>query len=154
MSTVRRMQEGDIDMLASAFLHLNKSREQFETFWSEHCSGIRVTFVAETEGAVVGYTNLIWRRDYQPFLDAGIPEISNMHVLDEWQGQGIGTALIRAAEDEAIANGIAVIGIGYGLSPDYARAQRLYAKLGYVPDGRGPHPSKWGDTLFLTKRVI
>ena len=30
-----------------------------------------------------------------------------------------------------------VMGIGVGLYPDYGPAQRLYAKLGYRPDGRG-----------------
>jgi len=28
-------------------------------------------------------------------------------------------------------------GIGVGLTPDYGPAQRLYARRGYVPDGRG-----------------
>ena len=35
-----------------------------------------------------------------------------------------------------------VIGIGVGLTPDYAAAQHLYPKLGYVPDGLGTHQTQ------------
>lgn len=120
-------------------------------FWQEHAAGRRVTFVAVSGGLIVGYTNLVWKSDYDPFQESDIPEINDMHVVDEFQKQGIGTALIRACEDLAAAQGIAVIGIGVGLTPDYAAAQRLYPKLGYVPDGRGIRPTPWGDTLYLTK---
>ncbi len=30
---------------------------------------------------------------------------------------------------------------GFGLTPDYGAAQRLYPKLGYIPDGRGAVPT-------------
>ena len=57
------------------------------------------------------------------------------------------------------------VGIGVGMGADYGAAQRLYVRLGYVPDGRGVTyaalPVKRGDrvvvdddlVLYLTKRL-
>lgn len=134
---IRQMQEEDIDFLAKVFHPLNKPRDQFEMFWREHQAGNRVTFVACIEEKSVGYTNLVWKSDYKSFDETGIPEINNMHILDEFQKQGIGTALIQEAEKIALMQGKEEIGIGFGLTPDYGTAQRLYPKLGYIPDGRG-----------------
>ncbi len=151
---IRQMKESDIDSLAKNFSRLNKQRDQFEMFWKEHQAGRRVTFVAVSREELVGYTNIVWQSEYASFQELGIPEINNMHVLDELQKQGIGTALIKEAERFAAAQQKTEIGIGFGLTPDYGSAQRLYPRLGYIPDGRGAQPSPWGDVLFLTKRVV
>jgi GNAT superfamily N-acetyltransferase len=74
-----------------------------------------------------------------------------MHVINEFQNQGIGTVLIKEAESTAVAHHTKTIGIGVDLKPHNSTAQRLYTKLGYIPDGRGPQTSPWGDILFLTK---
>ena len=76
-----------------------------------------------------------------------------MYILDEFQQQGIGTALVQAAEIIAskalkTTNGIGVVPI-----EQYAAAQRLYPKLGYIPDGRGLHPTIWGDVLYFMKDI-
>jgi GNAT superfamily N-acetyltransferase len=148
------MKESDIDGLTKNFSRFNKQRDQYEMFWKEHQEGRRVTFVAVSREEVVGYANLLWESDYAPFRESNIPEINNMHVVDEFQKQGIATALIQEAERIASAQNKEVIGIGFGLTPDYGSAQRLYPKLGYVPDGCGAQPSPWGDVLFLTKRLV
>jgi hypothetical protein len=36
-----------------------------------------------------------------------------------------------------IQSNISIVGIGVGLYQSYGSAQRLYAKRGYIPDGRG-----------------
>ena len=41
------------------------------------------------------------------------------------------------AEQLARDRGIATLGITVGLFDDYGLAQRLYARRGYIPDGRG-----------------
>jgi GNAT superfamily N-acetyltransferase len=151
---IRQMEESDIDGSTKTFSRLNKRREQFEMFWKEHQEGKRVTFVAVSGEEIVGYTNLLWQSDYIPFQEMGIPEINNMHVLDGFQKQGIGTALIQAAECVAAAQDKEEIGIGFGLTSDYGQAQRLYPKLGYIPDGRGAQLTPWGDVLYLTRRLI
>ena len=150
---IRQMEASDVEGIATPFALLNKQRDQYETFWKEHSEGKRVTFVALVGEEVVGYTNLLWQSDYPPFQESGIPEINNMHILDAFQRQGIGTALIREAERVALAHGKNEIGIGFGLTADYGTAQRLYPKLGYFPDGRGAFSTLWGDVLYLIKRL-
>src|SRR5262245_41773233 len=116
---VHQMEKGDIDLLTKAFYPLNKPRDQFELFWREHQAGNRVTFVACAGEEIVGYTNLVWMSDYKPFQEMDIPEINNMHVLDKFQKQGIGTALIQESENIALRHGKEDIGIGFGLTSDY-----------------------------------
>jgi hypothetical protein len=51
---------------------------------------------------------------------------------------------MRKAE-ATVAERFLVVGIGVGLFADYGSAQRMYAKRGYIPDGRG---------LFNGKRFL
>jgi len=67
--------------------------------------------------------------------------------------------LVVYLEGMARLEGYREIGLGVGLYRDYGSAQRLYAKLGYVPDGRGVtyrgfpvepgHLYRAGDDLIL-----
>jgi hypothetical protein len=45
--------------------------------------------------------------------------------------------LMDAAENMTRRRGAAELGITVGLFDDYGPAQRLYARRGYLPDGRG-----------------
>ncbi|MBV9471303.1 MAG: GNAT family N-acetyltransferase [Abitibacteriaceae bacterium] len=150
---IRQMTEKDVDAIAQAFAHWNKRREQYERYWQENQQGKRITLVAVAGEQVVGYANIIWQPDYEPFQEAGIPEINDMNVVAEFQKQGIGTAFIQAAESIALQHGKEWLGIGFGLTADYGAAQRLYPKLGYIPDGRGAHSTPWGEVLYLTKQL-
>jgi ribosomal protein S18 acetylase RimI-like enzyme len=47
---------------------------------------------------VVGCSNILWRSHYLPYQEAGIPEINDLNVAEEFQNCGIGRALIREAE--------------------------------------------------------
>jgi ribosomal protein S18 acetylase RimI-like enzyme len=57
-------------------------------------------------------------------------------VLQEYRRKGIGSALMDEAETRIFQRGSAA-GLGVGLYADYGNAQRMYARRGYVPDGRG-----------------
>jgi GNAT superfamily N-acetyltransferase len=108
------------------------------TYLPEQLAGERVVFVVETEErGLVAYVSLIWKPHYAPFAEAGIPEISDMVVVEPLRAQGHGQAMIAACEARARAAGCNEIGIGFALYADYGRAQRLYVRLGFVPDGRG-----------------
>ena len=150
---IRRMVRGDIGAITDTFVRMNKRREQYERYFEENLSGRRVTLVAVAGGEVVGYTNVLWESGYGPFRLEGIPEINDLNVIDGWRKRGVGSALIREAERVAREAGKPVMGIGVGLTPDYAAAQRLYPKLGYVPDGRGVHSTRYGDVTYLTKTL-
>jgi GNAT superfamily N-acetyltransferase len=68
------------------------------------------------------------------------PEIRDLAVHESWTRRGIGTALVRAAEDEVRASGFARIGLGTGLEPSYAPARAMYERLGYR-EAHGPYVS-------------
>ena len=150
---IRRMEIQDIEPVAQAFAHMNKTQEQYEQYWQEHVAGTRVTLVAELAGSIVGYTNVIWEPDYASFRRQGIPEINDMNVVAPLRCNGIGAKMIAAAEQVVQQAGKSIIGIGVGVTPDYEIAQGLYPKVGYVADGTGIHPDEWGGCTYATKRL-
>ena len=150
---IQQMTESDVNNIAQTFSCWGKKLELCKRYWKENQQGERVTLVAVSAAQVIGYTNVVWQSDYEPFLEAGIPEINDMSVITRFQKQGVGTALIQEAESIVVALDKKEIGIGFGLTPDYGAAQRLYVKLGYIPDGRGAQPTLYGDVLYLTKRL-
>lgn len=148
---IQHMISSDVDSLAAAFASWNKPREQYERYWRENQAGQRITIIAMCGEAIAGYSNLVWQSDYAPFREAGIPEINDMNVIEPFRRRGIATAFIHEAERLAAAHGKALMGIGFGLTADYGNAQRLYPKLGYIPDGRGAQSTLWSDVLYLTR---
>jgi GNAT superfamily N-acetyltransferase len=93
-----------------------------------------------------------WRLHYPPFREAGIPFIQNIEVRYDLRGQGYGGRVLDAVE-AMIAQRASKAGICVALFDDYGPAQRLYAKQGYVPDGRGAchrfTPLQRGQTITL-----
>lgn len=136
--TIRRLAASDPTLISAAFAEVGwaKPVEQYERYLAEQGAGRRLTLVAEVGGAIAGYVTLNWDPAYPPFREAGLPEVQDLNVLPPFQRRGLGAALVRAAEGAARGRSEAV-GIGVGLGPDYGAAQRLYVRLGYVPDGRG-----------------
>lgn len=151
--TIRVMTERDVERLASAFTRYNKSREQYERYFQENQRGERLTLIAFAGDEVVGYGNIRWRAEYEPFRQSEIPEIVDLNVVEEFRRRGIATALILEAERIAAERSKPVMGIGVGVTPDYDAARRLYPKLGYAYDGRGPRHTPYGDILYLTKTL-
>jgi GNAT superfamily N-acetyltransferase len=146
---LRNLNDQDIDFIRASF-HW-QSNEQWLRIQSQNQSGQRITLLAIQDERVVGYANLVWRSDYTPFLEQGIPEINNMHILPDYQHQGIGTALIKACEVLTAQAGKSAIGIGVAQCENYAAAQRLYPYLGYIPDGRGLVSTQWGEIQYSIK---
>lgn len=144
MAEVRELQPDDLPRLAAVKdggPAWHGDWDHWPEYLAEHQAGERVVFVAteDTLGAEapVGYASLVWRPHYPPFAAEDTPEISDMVVVEGLRGAGIGSALIAACEARAAAAGKRRIGIGFALYPDYGRAQRLYVRRGFVPDGRG-----------------
>src|SRR5581483_9578373 len=152
-TTIRPMEAGDIDKIARVFAHWNKTVEQYRRYFEENRRGGRVTLVALRGDEVIGYANVLWDSYYEPFRCEGIPEINDLNVLEGFQGQGIATELIRRCEEIMKTKGKTVSGIGVGLTPDYARAQRLYPHLSYIHDGRPDTTSEWGPERHFTRKI-
>jgi GNAT superfamily N-acetyltransferase len=70
-----------------------------------------------------------------------VPQLDHLEVPGPFQGRGIGTALVRAAEDTARQFGHEQLALGVGL--DNPKARRLYERLGYVDWGHGTVVGTW-----------
>lgn len=79
--------------------------------------------------------------DDAPVAKAGIDFAVEAHAATIWQvathpdfeGRGLATALMRFAEERALARGVRRMRLG--VEVENVRAQRLYEFLGYVPIG-------------------
>ena len=83
--------------------------------------GESVFLLALAAGEIVGHGELLLGAE---------PELRHLQVDEVRRGQGVGTALVRAAE-ERMRGGTLSIGVGV----DNPRARCLYERLGYLGTG-------------------
>ncbi len=135
---IEQLEKRHIDMIVSSFSQMgwNKPHSQYERYLDEQTAGTRRVLIATISGNFAGYATIVWESKYPNFREGKIPEIQDLNVLPTYRGRGIATALLGEAE-QIIAARSAIVGMGVGLHPGYNAAQRLYVKLGYIPDGRG-----------------
>lgn len=95
------------------------------------------SLIATQGSGVLGYVAIVWESNYEGFRRRGIPLLHQISVAEGHRRQGIATLLMDAAEGLARDRGIATMGVTVGLFDEYGPAQRMYARRGYVPDGRG-----------------
>ncbi len=93
--------------------------------------------MAVFEGKPAGFCILNWQPKYAYFKKCGLPEIQDINVLPLYRRRGIGRAMVEFCENLARARGYDEMGIGVGLDSSFGSAQRLYVKMGYIPDGLG-----------------
>ena len=91
--------------------------------------------VAEVDDVPVARVGL----DFTASDEPGVVVLWAAHVDPEWQGRGIGTALMRHLEEVAATRGSSVVELLVG--EENRRAQALYERLGYVVCGSGV--SRW-----------
>lgn len=139
-ATIRPLARRDLEALDEWFGPHSQYRNP-RTRWMEHLrlakEGAQIVVVAEADGKAVGFCALLRASGYPPFQTSNVPEINNLLVAPPYRNRGIGRQLVVHLEGMARLEGHREIGLGVGLYGDYGSAQRLYAKLGYVPDGRG-----------------
>ncbi len=133
---LRRAVQHDLPQLEKIAAEMKAHHEPgyFARCFEEQDSGARIIFISADGN---GYAQLIWSPTYAPFRRLGIPEIQDVNVVPAARRQGLGEALVARCEEEARAAGKSDIGIGVGLHAGFGAAQRLYARMGYVPDGGG-----------------
>ena len=139
---IRKFSDSDIQTIVDSFQQANwpKPASTFEVYLQEQLNNDRLLWVAHVDNKFAGYVTLKWQSQYGPFVVANIPEIMDLNVLPSFRGLGVGSKLLEYAEKEA-ATKSNIVGLGVGLyaGPDggYGAAQKLYAKSGYLPDGKG-----------------
>lgn len=140
---------------------MNKSQNKFQIKKAEHkdistlleisklCDSIkpahyfdvslkqRDVFIMMEDMNPVGYAMLNWSPRYSLYKRLDIPEIQDINIIPECRRQGRGEAFILYLEEVVRQGGRTEIGIGVGLHSGFGAAQRLYCRLGYLPDGNG-----------------
>ena len=133
------------------------NRDQARTHLVGHREGEADTFVAYAGRSLAGFLTIRWHSDYPGFRDHNIPLIQQLEVFPPFQHRGIASQLLERAE-RLIATRARQAGIVVGLFDAYGPAQRLYAKRGYVPDGRGAcraqRPLELGEAVTIDHDLI
>ncbi len=135
---IRSMEPQDIKKFPMAFEKQGwyKPEEQFKLYFKEQENGKRSVFVATVEGEIAGYATLLPCDSCGPFRNKNMPVIVDFNVLERYQRQGVGTAIMDCIE-EHVKTYSNVVCLGVGLHYGYGSAQRMYIKRGYIPDGSG-----------------
>ncbi len=99
--------------------------------------------VAWRGDVVAGRATLLWESKY-PQVVQRHPMGCEVNALEATPtGQGVGRALMQAAEDAVRARGSLSLGVAVALTNDDAR--RLYDRLGYRDWGGGPVCDEWDE---------
>jgi len=110
-------------------------RRYFEELLSGPATDI-VVLVAEAAGTVAGMAELVVRTEPPPDHQILVPRLlAEVHtvVLERFRGRGIGTALVRAAEQHAAQRGVSSL-----IAPILAlntEAIGFYSRAGFGPHG-------------------
>ena len=156
---IRILQESDIPLISNSFTFQgwNKPEEIYSAYFADQQRGERTVLLVFLENQFAGYLTVIWNSDYSYLSYKNIPIISDLNVLIKFQKQGLATKLLDYSED-VVAKRSKIIGIGVGLTQDYGRAQRLYVKRGYIPDGKGINQNgifpSYGDKIIIDDALI
>ena len=112
------------------------TRAKAEHWWdgalAAQARGERLIFVAEAEGRVDGTVQLILAQQENQGFRA---DLAKMLVHSRARRQGLGTALMRAAEEEARRIGRTLLTLD---TEKGSAGERLYARMGWVKFGEVP----------------
>ena len=133
---IRDMEPGDARIITDGEIAQgwDQSIDKYLTRLKDQAEGRSISLVAEYRGSVAGYINVYPDSKWGAFAGRGLPEIVDFGVLEKYRRNGVGSALMDAAEAVAARYADAVY-LGVGLHEGYGSAQRLYVKRGYIPDG-------------------
>ncbi|MCD8519936.1 MAG: GNAT family N-acetyltransferase [Alphaproteobacteria bacterium] len=94
-------------------------------------------YILHADGQAAGYGILNWQPKYGLYRKLEIPEVQDLNVMPAFRRRGFAQNLITHCEELARAKGRTQMGIAVSVHSSFGPAQRLYFKLGYVPDGMG-----------------
>ena len=128
-----------------------------EAHFEEHENGDSTTILGYEAGRLVGIVTIRWFSRNPSFRERQIPLIQNIEIRYEDRGRGLGNQMLERTEQE-IAKRSPLAGLVVGIFESYGPAQRLYAKRGYIPDGRGVcrqfTPLQEGDVITVDHDLL
>jgi ribosomal protein S18 acetylase RimI-like enzyme len=131
---IRECVEGDLELLERRMPTGGHNAHEFHH--RAQVAGSCTYLTAWDDDLPVGSCVILWEGCFDPDIRRTLPaavEVSQLHVHPDARGRGIGTALIRFAEQRILARGAETITIG--VADDNERATALYARLGYRDTG-------------------
>ncbi|WP_282926776.1 GNAT family N-acetyltransferase [Helcococcus kunzii] len=109
--------------------------EVLEKYLDEINQGKRIVLVDVNNDECRGYITLVLNKSPND-NNSTVPEIVDFNVFEKYQRMGIGQNLLDSIILEAKSYND-FVKIGVGLNSNYGKAQRLYVKNGFIPDGKG-----------------
>jgi len=118
--------------------------------------GGAISFVADQQGSVVGYGSCGEQRSELLRSGGFTGEVSEIYVLRSAQGQGTGSALMRAMADALLNRGHRAMSLW--VLEKNLRARRFYERIGGMPIARKPNRVPeiaygWTDLRLLSGRA-
>jgi ribosomal protein S18 acetylase RimI-like enzyme len=107
------------------------------------------TLVAESEGSIAGYVTY-----GETPLTEGTWDIYWIAVSPSHQGEGIGKALMKAAEKEIIRKKGRMVMAETSSKPDYDNTHRFYRSQGYTLAARIPDYYAPGDDIMFFQKLL
>jgi GNAT superfamily N-acetyltransferase len=139
---------------ASVSFMLPLTQERADAFWQGVAEGVaageRILLVAQdsSTGMIIGTVQVILK---QPENQPHRADIAKMLVHSRGRRQGIGAALMRAAENAAAKAGKTVLVLDTVTGGD---AERLYERVGWVKSGIIPNYALWPKGGFCDTTVF
>jgi GNAT superfamily N-acetyltransferase len=106
-----------------------------------------VYLIAWLDGVAVGHVGLgfVEGRHVDDLCEfRGYPVVSDLHVMAEHRGHGIGRALMEALHDRVREEGERGVALDTGVDDSFAAARGLYSSMGYREQG-GVFLGGWSD---------
>jgi GNAT superfamily N-acetyltransferase len=132
MTQVRACLQSDVPRLEHQIPSPGPNRFH-EARFQRHQNGLSTFLIAVVNDTPVGCGEILWRGCGAPEVTERCPELSGLTVQPARQSQGIGTAIIRTAEQFVLRRGHHRLGLGVDDEND--RAAALYLRLGYQDIG-------------------
>jgi GNAT superfamily N-acetyltransferase len=145
---VRQLEAPDTESLIRTFASSLRPADFFERCARDHWSGKRVVLVAMESGRPVGFVVLTWNASYPPFEFAGVPEIGDLTLGDDFRADEIARALFSHAEELVQDRGYARVGTSTAAGD---KTEPIISQSGYLPDGRGRHLTRAGPVEYFIK---
>jgi len=135
---VRKAGVGDVKTIFALVNEFARGGEMLARPIEEIYSRLRDFFIAESNGEIIGMVSLhIWGED--------LAEVRSLAVAEPFRRLGAGSALVKAALDEAIALGLKrVFALTYAVD--------FFIKMGFKVVDKALLPQKiWGDCRLCRK---